>query len=387
MERDTSTQHARSFSARAVRAACTFALAAGLALSGAIAPMRAFAETDNIDADLSDEQRHVEETAAAYNDAVARVDDLDDQIADNEQRVSEIERELPEHEKLASDAVRELYLLQREGAGLLEMLLGSESLSDFLMRFEYLTRIQESNAATLSKLTSLKDELESTRKGLEDARAQAEDERAAAQIALAEAQAAREQAQREAEERAAAERAAAEEAARQAAEEQAEAEQAEKAAQDAGADGTQEAQGSASDSTSGEVAGQPPASDGADWSTDKATFVAEWAGRIDAYLAGSPLAGQGETFASAAWDYGVDPRFSPAIAEVESSKGAYCAYSHNAWGWGSVSWGSWEEAINDHVQGLARGYGYTVTVEGAQKYCPPNWQHWYNSVSANMNMI
>ncbi len=32
-------------------------------------------------------------------------------------------------------------------------------------------------------------------------------------------------------------------------------------------------------------------------------------GRIDSYLAGSPLSGQGATFAAAAWDYGVDPRF------------------------------------------------------------------------------
>ncbi|MFR9006856.1 MAG: hypothetical protein ACLVKA_10885, partial [Collinsella aerofaciens] len=93
------------------------------------------------------------------------------------------------------------------------------------------------------------------------------------------------------------------------------------------------------------------------WDVDQASFVAEWAPRIDAYLAGSPLEGQGATFANAAWKYGVDPRFSPAISNTESSKGRHCFRPHNAWGWGNASWGSWEEAIDAHVSGLARGYG------------------------------
>ena len=44
-------------------------------------------------------------------------------------------------------------------------------------------------------------------------------------------------------------------------------------------------------------------------------------------------------------------------------------------------------AINAHVAGLASGYGYTVSVWGAKKYCPPNWQFWYSSVSAQMAAI
>ena len=83
----------------------------------------------------------------------------------------------------------------------------------------------------------------------------------------------------------------------------------------------------------------------------------------------------------------MDPRWSPAISNTESSKGLYCSGSCNAWGWGGCSWGSWEEAIRDHVAGLARGYGYTISVEAAKKYCPPNWEHWYNATLAQMNMI
>ena len=135
-----------------------------------------------------------------------------------------------------------------------------------------------------------------------------------------------------------------------------------------------------------EVPAQPDP-DPVDWQSQKDTFVAGWATRIDAYLAGSPLAGQGTTFAEAAWAYGVDPRFSPAISAVESSKGLYCFRPHNAWGWGSSSWNTWEDAIWDHVAGLASGYGGHLTYAAAQKYCPPNAAHWYSSVLANMERI
>ena len=98
-----------------------------------------------------------------------------------------------------------------------------------------------------------------------------------------------------------------------------------------------------------------------DWETPRSKFIGKWAPRINNYLAGSPLAGTGEIFAEAAWDNGVDPRWSPAISNTESSKGQFCFKPHNAWGWGSNSWGSWEEAIRAHVAGLARGYGHTIT--------------------------
>ena len=164
----------------------------------------------------------------------------------------------------------------------------------------------------------------------------------------------------------------------------AEEEAAKKAAEEEAAGG--ESTPSEGDLTNGDVSSNP-GSDNVDWSVDKSDFVNQWAGRIDAYLSGSPLSGQGATFAAAAWDYGIAPRFSPAISCVESSKGLYCFRSHNAWGWGSSSWDSWEEAINAHVRGLSRGYGYTVTVEGAKKYCPPNWEFWYSRVCAEMAKI
>ncbi|MBC5583923.1 CMP-2-keto-3-deoxyoctulosonic acid synthetase [Eggerthella sp. NSJ-70] len=124
-----------------------------------------------------------------------------------------------------------------------------------------------------------------------------------------------------------------------------------------------------------------------DFTVGKEAFITQWTSRIDNYLAGSPLAGQGATFAEAAWNNGVDPRWSPAISNTESSKGAVCFKPYNAWGWGSSSWSSWEEAINAHVAGLASGYGYSITVANAQKYCPPTYMDWYTKTISQMQMI
>ena len=124
-----------------------------------------------------------------------------------------------------------------------------------------------------------------------------------------------------------------------------------------------------------------------DFTVGKEAFITQWTSRIDNYLAGSPLAGYGSTFAEAAWNNGVDPRWSPAISNTESSKGAVCFKPYNAWGWGSSSWSSWEGAINAHVAGLASGYGYSITVANAQKYCPPTYMDWYTKTISQMQMI
>ena len=124
-----------------------------------------------------------------------------------------------------------------------------------------------------------------------------------------------------------------------------------------------------------------------DWTVGRDSFLAEWTGRIDAYLDGSPLAGYGRVFAEAAWDNGVDPRWSPAISNTESSKGAVCFMPCNAWGWGDSGWSDWETAIRSHVAGLAAGYGYCITPAAAEKYCPPNHAFWYATTISQMATI
>ena len=126
----------------------------------------------------------------------------------------------------------------------------------------------------------------------------------------------------------------------------------------------------------------PPALDGCepiDWSMSDEEIIAEWAPRIDAYLKGYPLEGYGETFVKAGIKYGVDPRFSVAISNTESTRGLYCFSPYNAWGWMSMAgrFSSWEEAIYAHSEYLTCDYYHArLDAQTAQTYCPPTWQSW-----------
>lgn len=361
------------------------AIWAGLLCFGATA----FAVTEETEAAITEAQRRIEESATDYEAAVARMGELEEQAAENEGRIAALEEELPRQQERSDEAVRALYKMGREGYSLVDMVLSSESIGDFLARIDFLARLQDRNVEAVRTLTAMEQELDETKAALEEAIAETGHQEEEAATALAVAKEARAEAQARAQEEARLEREAIE-AAKRAAEEEAARKAAEAAAEEAAAAEQAASKEAPEDEEAAEADGPPtvaPSDDNADWGDDKAAFVAQWAGRIDGYLAGSPLAGTGELFAAAAWDYGVDPRWSPAISTVESSKGAACFKPHNAWGWGSASWGSWEEAINAHVAGLARGYGYTLSESAAKKYCPPNWRHWYDRCAAEMNSI
>ena len=132
--------------------------------------------------------------------------------------------------------------------------------------------------------------------------------------------------------------------------------------------------------------GSLPAGD-VDFSIGREAFIEEWSARINDYLFGSPLSGYGETFAEAAWEAGIDPRWSPAISNTESTKGRVCFKSHNAWGWDQTNWPDWDTSIRSHVAGLARGYGFTISYSYAMRYCPPNYDNWYRDTLNQMQLI
>ncbi len=111
-----------------------------------------------------------------------------------------------------------------------------------------------------------------------------------------------------------------------------------------------------------------------------------WIGRLDNYLEGTPLEGQGRTVYLAAVEHRVDPRLIVAIAAVESSKGRFLAGGHNAWGRKAVSggwesWGSWEVAIADQAAYLAR-WGEKIWTS----YCVPP-ENWGRKVRAEMARV
>lgn len=128
--------------------------------------------------------------------------------------------------------------------------------------------------------------------------------------------------------------------------------------------------------------------DGVDFNIGRDAFINLWGERIDRYLKGSAMAGLGKKYAEAAFEYGVDPRVSPAISNTESTKGANCFRPHNAWGWmGSSGWSDWESAIDAHVKGLSEKYDYTISLAFAQKYCPPTYKDWYAKTLSELNKI
>lgn len=355
---------------------CGFAVTMAVLLAS---PAPALADSAE---ELQAVQQQIQQSNEEYQAAMQRVDDLDAQIEETESRLEEIESQIPAQRELAEESLRTLYKMQQGSGSLVEMLLDADDFYDLISTIQYLGIIQSRNTSALDDLVAMENELTQARIALRAQQEEAEEERQAAEDALEQAQSAR----GELEAKIAAQ-AAEEEAERQAA-----LESAQQALEEAQSAADEEASESATFTTESgsEAQIEVPASPDAgsvDWSSDKQTFVSEWGSRIDAYLAGSPMAGQGSTFAEAAWEYGVDPRFSPAIATVESSNGSACFLPYNAWGWGSSSWSSWEEAIWAHVKGLAEGYGGQLTYAAAQKYCPGNAEHWYTSVLANMERI
>ncbi len=336
-----------------------FALMPAAGLSAA--PESAYAGTYEGGVILRNETR-IEQLTNEYEDVQARV-------AETQARIDELAAQIPAQQERADQAIKLRYKTQNDSLAMLDVLFASTSLDEFLKQTEYIQRVSKANLVEINRLHSLKAEVDSLK-------AQIDEEAAQAREALMVEQNAR--------------------AARQIA-------GVNKSRGQALSEGGEASVGVAFDGgeqpedyREAATTNTAPLNDGADWYASRDDFVAHWAERLDAYLAGSALAGQGENFAKAAWKYNIDPRWSAAISNTESSKAAECIRPHNAWGWGAadedpaglaLTWDSWEEAIDAHAKGLSEGYGYTISLHGARAYCPNTWQSWYNKTLAEMSRI
>ena len=234
---------------------------------------QALAEGVDIFAAGNLQQVEIESLEAAYKDAQNRVLDAKARVAENQAKIDAIERDLPAQQKRSDEAIRGLYLMQENRMSYLSVALGSKTFSDFVKQMDYYDRVSRVNLEELNKLKDMLATLESARTELDAAQAEADAQAEIAREALATMQ-----------------------------DERAEKQQA----------GQSDAL--AEDNT-------PDIIDGADWHMTQEQFIAEWAPRIDAYLEGSPLEGNGATFAAMSFHYCIDPRWSPAISNTESSKG------------------------------------------------------------------
>lgn len=416
MTRPFYKQSALCRSAASFRVGAVLALAALLIFAmspfGAFGPLTALADETSDGGDAPKTayqlQQDIETAQAAYTEARDQAEDAANKVAEHEEKIVDIEENLlPEQQERTGKAARELYKLQQNSVGLVDVLLNAGSLRDFITHFEYISYVTDKHRGEIERLTTMKDELRNSRTALREAQEEADAKASEAEAALDAAKEAQAEAQRRVEEEALMQAQIAANAAAMAEEPRhndAPSETPSTPSTPSGSSNNNSGAGNTDNpgngggqdqnpgnadngGNSGDTGGAGSDSGGVQPPPPENDSLAGWAARIDAYLAGSPMAGQGTTFASAALAYGVDPRFSPAIACAESGKGAFCFLPYNAWGWGGCSWDSWEEAINDHVRGLASIYGFSPTIEGAQMYCPPNWQHWYNMVCSQMALI
>lgn len=318
-------------------------------------------------------ETEVTRTANAYDEATAEQERLADQISQLNKKIKKLEKELPAQEARSNESCVALYKISSNSFGVVATLLDAESLTEAISFVDSFNHIISQNVEQMNKTAKMKKDLESSRDEVTSAKADADAAASSAAAALESAKQAREQAQKQAEE---AQKAEEEAAAKAAAEAEAAAKtKAEKKA--ARAEAKKESTSSSNASVSH-----------VSWSSGKTAFVNKWAPRINSYLSGSPTAGTGEAYAAAAWNNGVDPRWAPAISCIESSKGAACFASYNAWGYGGSGFGSWSDGINTVVAALGSSmYGGALTKHAAQIYCPPTWQDWYSKVASEMAKI
>ena len=269
------------------------ALAVALTATPMLSPVAAYAASQATQDQLSAAQQKIEAATSAYNDARTKLDDLQKQIDSNEASIEEIEAKLPEQQAKASSAMRDLYKYQKGTNPIVSFLVNAQSLGEFITTCKYTNQITSSSVDEIEQLNNMQPNssrtrlsssrpslsLRQSRKNAEDALAQAQQLRSEAQ-AKAEQENAAELAKLEADKAAAAEKLSGE-----------------------GVSGSN----SSSQATNTNTTIDTTVNNANTGSSDYDSFINEWTSRIDNYLAGSPMAGQGYNFAVAAWNTGVDP--------------------------------------------------------------------------------
>lgn len=166
----------------AVRAGLTAALALSLAMPGVA---RATS--------LSELQGRIDESNEAYNTAVTRATELQDQIDANEARLAQIEEELPAKKDAAAKSLRVSYKMQAGSGDLIQLLLSSEDFNEVISTLQYLEKITSHNNAAVEDLAQATDELEQVQSALASQKAQVDSEVQSALASLTEANDARDQ--------------------------------------------------------------------------------------------------------------------------------------------------------------------------------------------------
>ncbi len=117
--------------------------------------------------------------------------------------------------------------------------------------------------------------------------------------------------------------------------------------------------------------------------------------KVNSFLAGKGMSGQGVHVVNAGLANNVDPYFIAAISMTESTGGTYTVRPYNAWGrkargGGWMTWSNWEEAIHNQAAYLAKNYlniGLTSLESIGKKYCPPTYKDWARKVGSFQRQV
>lgn len=212
---------------RPARLACTIGLTGALVLGGALpaltlSPAPAQAATAKTLAELNRLQGQVSSAAATYQEATAKAEDLNAQVASIADEILDVEQNLlPARQRRAASAASDLYKTHASNGGAISLLLSAESFADFINLTKYLGTVQDANVSALNELNELEEELNAKLEDLNLAKEQADAELERAAEALGQAQSAAAQLQAKANAEDAAEAEIARKAAEQAAQLQA----------------------------------------------------------------------------------------------------------------------------------------------------------------------
>ena len=184
--RDTHRSIVRVIARRPARALTCAALAVAFAATPALSPVSAYAVSAETQAELEAATSQVEDSAAAYDEAASKLEDLQKQIDENTAEIERLEQEIPEQQAAASAAMRDMYKYRQGSNPLVNIMVGSESMSDFITTCAYMDQIQSSNTEAIESLNEMQAELEQRKTELDAQKQQLEEEKQAAADALAE---------------------------------------------------------------------------------------------------------------------------------------------------------------------------------------------------------
>ena len=136
-------------------------------------------EIGDVQSDLSDGMKEIQKINEQINDYQNQIDDLDNELNDLEKQITVQEEELQKAEENYKEQdetmKKRLVVLYEAGqTSYLDVLLNSDSVSDFLSRYYLITEIAKSDSELLSDIEKSKQEIEIKKQNLENTKNQIE---------------------------------------------------------------------------------------------------------------------------------------------------------------------------------------------------------------------